>query len=94
MGGWDEVFKIERLGFAQADVLVAVSNFVKNRLINDYKVDPRKIIVIHNGGISDLKPSLTSTNHFLPDSKIVLFAGRMTLQKGPKKFSDYGKKSP
>ena len=92
MGGWEEVFKIERWGFEQADILIAVSNFVKNRLINDYKVDPNKIRVIHNGGISDLKPSLISNNSILPNSKIVLFAGRMTLQKGPRHFLIAAKK--
>lgn len=86
MGGWEEVFKIEKLGFEHADVLVTVSNYVKDRLVNDYGVNPNKIVVIHNGGISDLKPSLMNNSQFLTHSKMVLFAGRMTLQKGPRNF--------
>jgi glycosyltransferase involved in cell wall biosynthesis len=91
-GGWDEIFKIEKEGFYHADSIIAVSNFVKNRLINNYGVDPNKIIVIHNGGISDLLPSLSSKSSLLPFSKMVLFAGRMTLQKGPEYFVKAAKK--
>lgn len=92
LGGWDKVFEIEKQGFEQSDTLIAVSNFVKNRLLNDYKVDEKKIKVIHNGGISDLSPSLFSSSQLLPQSKIVLFAGRMTLQKGPEYFLRAAKK--
>ena len=86
MGGHDEVFKIEKLGFEKADILIAVSNFVKNRLVKDYGINPDKIQVVHNGGISDLRQSLVSTSTLLPGTRVVMFAGRMTLQKGPEYF--------
>lgn len=87
-GGHPEVFKIENEGFAKADKLVCVSNFVRNRLINDYGVDSSKIEVIYNGGISDMshEPSYYSGGDILAGDKLVLFAGRMTLQKGPEYF--------
>lgn len=91
-GGWEKVFEIERDGFDNSDILIAVSNFVRNRLVNDYKIDSKKIRVIHNGGISDLTPSLFNTSQLLPQNKLVLFAGRMTLQKGPEYFLHAAKK--
>jgi len=85
-GGCSNVFEIEKLGFENADKIVCVSNFTKNRLIFDYGINPEKIIVIHNGGISDLEPAMDQGSHILPNSKMILFAGRMTLQKGPEYF--------
>ncbi len=86
MGGHEEIFKIEKEGFDKADTLIAVSNFVKSRLINDYHINPGKIKVVHNGGISDLIPTLEKYNGLKKEDKIVLFAGRVTLQKGPEYF--------
>lgn len=86
VGGHEKVFEIEKQGFAGADILLAVSNFTKNRLINDYGVNPSKIRVVHNGGISDLSKSLYNQHNFLGNSKKVLFAGRVTTQKGPEYF--------
>ena len=99
-GGHADVFKIEKEGFEKCDKLVCVSNFVRNRLINDYGVCDSKIGVIHNGGISDLEQDLNSTSEILTHShqnlktrdKVVLFAGRITLQKGPEYFLKCAKK--
>ena len=91
-GGHEEVFKIERAGFAGADKLIAVSEFTKRRLIENYGVNGSKIEVIHNGGISDLKSDFDSKKSFECDDKIVLFAGRVTLQKGPEYFVKAAKK--
>jgi len=91
-GGYEEVFKIERMAFQKADCLVCVSNFVRNRLINDYGVDPNKARVIHNGKIGDISRQIGECNHILKKDKIVLFAGRMTLQKGPEYFIRAAKK--
>jgi glycosyltransferase involved in cell wall biosynthesis len=96
-GGHADVFKIEKEGFEMCDKLVCVSNFVRNRLINDYGVDDSKIEVIHNGGISDLNQDLNSSSEILTHKhqkikdKVVLFAGRMTLQKGPEYFLNCAK---
>ncbi len=91
-GGFDKIFEIERKAFRQADILVPVSNFVKNRLINDYGVDPSKIRVIHNGGISDMSCKLKKFDSNLNKHPIILFAGRITLQKGPEYFIKAAKK--
>lgn len=91
-GGNDKVFEIENLGFKNADKIISISNFIKNRLVYNYGVPESKIEVIHNGGISDMVPSLEKYNHFSEKDKIVLFAGRMTLQKGPEYFIKAAKK--
>lgn len=91
-GGHYKVFEIENEGFRNADKIISISNYIKNRLIHNYYVDEKKIEVIHNGGISDLVPSLEKYNAFSKNDKIVLFAGRMTLQKGPEYFIRAAKK--
>lgn len=92
MGGHQKIFEIEKQAFEQADMLVPVSNFVKNRLINDYGVNPNKIRVIHNGGISDMPAKLKNFDSKLNQHPVVLFAGRITLQKGPEYFIQAAKK--
>jgi len=84
--GDDRVMNIEKMGFEGADVLVAVSNFTKRRLIESYGVDSSKIRVIHNGGISELTPTLNKNLTINKGEKIVLFTGRITLQKGVEYF--------
>lgn len=90
--GSEDVMKIEREGFEKADLLITVSNFTKNRLINNYGIDPKKIQVVHNGGISDLIPTLDKEIQFSRNHKIVLYAGRITLQKGVEYFIQSAKR--
>ena len=82
-GGDQRIYDIEQMGYEGSDIIVPVSNFTKKRLLTSYNVDPSKLKVIHNGGISDME--LTLGRKF-SNEKIVLFAGRMTLQKGPEYF--------
>lgn len=82
-GGDQRIYDIEQRGYEESDIIVPVSNFTKNRLLKSYRVDPSKLKVIHNGGISDMEPTLSRK---YSNEKIVLFAGRMTLQKGPEYF--------
>lgn len=90
-GGNSEIFKIEREGFLMADKIICVSEFTKNRLVYNYGVDASKIEVIYNGGITDLK---FNQRKFKPQKKekVVLFAGRITLQKGVEYFIRAAKK--
>ncbi len=88
-GGDSRVFEIENYGFNKADSLVCVSEFTKNRLINNYGVNQDKIQVVHNGGVSDMKTERVIKNY---DEKLVVFMGRLTTQKGIKFFIDAAKK--
>ena len=85
MGGGEEK-EIEDRGFREADKIIAISHIVKNTLIEKYGVDPSKIEVVHHARIG-LEPC---ENYELPkikkNNKIVLYAGRVVLQKGPEYF--------
>lgn len=43
------IFAIEKYGLEQADKIIAVSEYTKNVVINNYGIAPDKIVVIHNG---------------------------------------------
>lgn len=86
------VYEIEKRGLREADGVIAVSNFTKQMLIDRYSADPKKISVVHNG-IPEVPKSeegeewsmnLQALKH--NNQKIVLFLGRLTLQKGPDYF--------
>jgi glycosyltransferase involved in cell wall biosynthesis len=85
--GWlypnDWFINIEKEGMEKADKIIAVSHFTKRVIIEKYGIDPSKITVVHNAvfpiGESDKK-------------KIVLFLGRLTIQKGPEFFLKAAKK--
>lgn len=78
------IFKIEKEAFAIADSVVAISDFVKNTLINKHGVSPEKIDVIHNGSDVDepvrYEPTLGELK--AQGKKVVLYHGRITVQKG------------
>lgn len=86
------VYNIEKEGMEKADTIIAVSNFTKNKIIKYYGIDPKKIRVVHNAA-EDVAQSLDDIS-LLEDiyrlkainKKIVLFLGRITLQKGPDYF--------
>ena len=84
------VYDIEKSGFDKADVICAVSNFTKNKVVNHYGIDPKKIHVVHNAveftNFDEETPKLSGKD------KIVLFLGRITLQKGPDYFVKAAKK--
>mgnify|MGYP001611925804 CR=1 FL=1 len=85
------VYDIEREGMQKADLIIAVSNFTKNKIIDHYGVPRNKIRVVHN--------AVDFSQHYYDESfeinktdKIVLFLGRITLQKGPDYFLEAAKK--
>jgi len=84
----DEVYKIEKEGFRKADKILPVGGLVKRTIINKYGIDPGKIDVVYNGIEDCAKPSITPALKNLKKMgyKIVLFLGRITIQKGPDYF--------
>jgi glycosyltransferase involved in cell wall biosynthesis len=73
---------IEYNGLKRADVIIAISHYVKNMIINKYDINPDKIKVIHHGKntlIGNLK-DIPGPN--FKNKKVVLFTGRVTIQKG------------
>ncbi|HMA77692.1 MAG TPA: glycosyltransferase family 4 protein [Candidatus Paceibacterota bacterium] len=78
------MFAVEQQGFAGADVVVTVSEYTKHILITKHGVDPAKIEVIHNGADTYDPPQhqRTLTSYTDQGYKIVLYHGRITIQKG------------
>ncbi len=77
-----DIYKIEKEGIDKADILISISFWIKNRLINQYGADERKIRIVHNGGSGDMVPCLLREDANQKKEKIVLYAGRVTMQKG------------
>ena len=82
------VYDIERYGMEYADFVIAVSNFTKNKIIKHYGINPEKIGVVHNA--IELKDD--AVFEIKKYEKVVLFLGRITLQKGPDYFLYAAKK--
>lgn len=78
------VYQIEEEGFAAADRIVTVSNYTREVIERKHHVDPRKIEVVHNGcdtyEPTRHAPSLTTMKE--QGYQIVLYHGRITIQKG------------
>ena len=74
---------IEREGMEKADRIIAVSQFTKKVIIEKYGISPDKITVVHNAvyPIGDGEKR-----------NLVLFLGRLTIQKGPEFFLKTAKK--
>lgn len=79
-----EIFSIEMTGFSYADQIITVSNYTKQVLIEKHCVPEDKITVVHNGCDTEDPPRYEPTLQGLKaqGKKIVLYHGRITIQKG------------
>jgi glycosyltransferase involved in cell wall biosynthesis len=76
---------IEQLGLDGSDLVVCVSHYTANLLQQKYRVDPRKLRVVHNAVTHKQQiEHLHEQKHI--EEPIVLFLGRVTFQKGPDYF--------
>ena len=90
-----DVYNIEKKAMNEADKIIAVSNFTKEKIIRYYNIPFEKISVIHNGiDESDYRqlPARMQEVKEVGNKKIVLFVGRITIQKGPEYFVRAAKK--
>ena len=87
------IYDIEREGMHKANKVIAVSNYTKSIIVSRYGIGPEKVEVVYN--------AIDPDNHYdsrlgqsLPDraERIVLFLGRLTMQKGPEYFLAAAKK--
>jgi glycosyltransferase involved in cell wall biosynthesis len=87
------IYDVEREGLHQADGIIAVSHYTREVLVRHYGVSPDAIEVVHNGVDPD---AYSASDAALPfqkgDRKVVLFVGRVTLQKGPDYFLKMARK--
>jgi glycosyltransferase involved in cell wall biosynthesis len=92
------IYDIERRGMHAAFKVIAVSHLTKGLCTNHYGVEPEKIEVVHNaieanGGGSPAMAAFDPEKYKIhADEKIVLFLGRITMQKGPEYFLAAAKK--
>jgi glycosyltransferase involved in cell wall biosynthesis len=85
------VYDIERAGMHAADRVVTVSGFTRDIVVAKYGIPKEKVSVVHNGidafDYNRFVPTHESLAALKKDgSKIVLFLGRLTIQKGPDYF--------
>ncbi|MBU2612600.1 MAG: glycosyltransferase family 4 protein [Nanoarchaeota archaeon] len=86
-----EVYEIEKKGMEEANSIIAVSNFTKQKIIENYGISPEKIKVVHNA-VDFEDYALGEVHKLKKTKKVVLFLGRLTLQKGPDYFIYAAKK--
>lgn len=80
-----QVYNIERAGLNGADRVIAVSRLTKSIVHRRYGVPENRIDVVYNGVDQDsVQPKRGMAIE--RDEKIVLFLGRITMQKGPEYF--------
>jgi glycosyltransferase involved in cell wall biosynthesis len=87
------ISNIEYKGLKEADLIIANSNFTKNNVMKHYKIPENKIRVVH-WGIEEDDPAyhLNYRSTINKKGKVVLFLGRITIQKGPDYFIEVAKK--
>lgn len=82
-------------GLMAADKIIANSNFTKNNVVKAYNIPADKIEVVH-WGIENDNPHYSmnykAESPFRNGEKVVLFLGRVTLQKGPEYFIEAARK--
>jgi glycogen(starch) synthase len=78
------IYDIERWGMNQAHRVITVSGFTRQICLQRYSVAYDKVEVVYNAMADEYE----QVNHFFPakDEKVVLFLGRITMQKGPEYF--------
>lgn len=79
----ETVYGIEKNAFEKSDCVIAVSNFTKEKIERNYGIESGKIRVVHNA-IDCRGYGRNGTRQ--KDSKVVLYFGRLTMQKGPDYF--------
>jgi len=79
------VHDIERLGLTLADRVIAVSHYTKDLVVKQYGIPQRRLRVVHNA----IDPKEAVGDWSVEEQEpLVLFAGRITWQKGPEYFVD------
>ena len=78
------IYNIERRGMHGAVRVIAVSMLTRNLCVNRYGVNPDKIDVVYNG--VELDPKGAGIEPIKQTEKVVLYFGRITMQKGPEYF--------
>jgi starch synthase len=86
-GGYDFSLWVEKNALEMADAIIAVSNETKRDIERLFKLDPKRVHVIHNGIDLDEYRKVDTTDGLIrdgidPKKPYLLFVGRITRQKG------------
>ncbi len=87
LGAHADIYHIEKYGMEHADKVIAVSNYTKQKIIRRYYISAEHVEVVYNAVSSGLKN--VGKKHPRP---LVLFLGRLTVQKGPDYFLSVAQK--
>ncbi len=81
------IAEIEYNGLIESDLIIANSNYTKDNVMREYGISEDKIEVVH-WGIDEDNPhySMNFSSPIKKKDKVVLFLGRVTIQKGPEYF--------
>lgn len=89
------IYKIEKKGMEFADRVISVSNLTKSIISEHYGIKNSKIYTVHNRiNADEYQEDIEDQVYKLKSDgkKVVLFAGRITLQKGPDYFVSAAKR--
>lgn len=86
----ERVFEIEKKGMLEADLIIAVSQWTKDIIVDKYGIRESKIKVVHNGVVQTDTTDFSFSPGF--SDHVVTFLGRITYQKGPRYFIDAARK--
>jgi len=87
-----QVYDIERAGLHGATKVICVSRLTRDLVTSRYGVPVAKCCVVHNAITVNGDPIHYPVERIEKDDKIVLFVGRITMQKGPEYFLAAAKK--
>ena len=79
------IYDIERQGMHRADRVIAVSRLTQRMCVDRYGVPKEKVTVVYNA-VQQVAPRLRQDVRPRNGDQVVLFLGRMTMQKGPEYF--------
>lgn len=82
-----QVYETEQLGMLKADHIIAVSEFTRQIIIERYHIPAEKISVVHNGVAWGNHVTVKKSERIFRE-RMIVFAGRITYQKGPAAFVD------
>jgi glycosyltransferase involved in cell wall biosynthesis len=86
------IYDIERRGMHGALKVIAVSHLTKNLITHHYGIDSGKVEVVYNAIEANGNGFDEEQYKIHNDEKVVLFLGRITMQKGPEYFLAAAKK--
>jgi glycosyltransferase involved in cell wall biosynthesis len=88
--GDERVHKIEHAGMTYADKVIAVSQYTAQMIMSRYRIDTGKISIVHNA--FSIPENAIMSKERIFKGPVILFLGRITLQKGPDYFLDMAQK--